>query len=295
MKLISVDEKSDIRIDKYLIDILNISRSRIQKLIEEEKILVNDAIVKSSHIVRVDDEIKIEDIIEETNDVLPVKMNLDIVYEDKYLLVINKPSGMVVHPSIGHYNDTLVNGIMYHYNLSNDNNRAGIVHRIDKDTSGLLLIAKDDDTHFYLSKEIQKRNVNRIYLALVSGVIPHDTGTIDAPIGRDLNDRKKMNVTDVNSKNAITNFKVLKRYKTATLIECKLDTGRTHQIRVHMKYIGYPIINDSVYGKQIINDYGQMLHAKTIGFNHPITKEYMEFSVDAEKEFYEILKKYEEE
>lgn len=295
MKLISVDEKSDIRLDKYLIDILNISRSRIQKLIEEEKILVNDAIVKSSHIVRVDDEIKIEDIVEESNDVLPVKMELNIVYEDKYLLVINKPSGMVVHPSIGHYNDTLVNGLMYHYNLSNDNNRAGIVHRIDKDTSGLLLIAKDDDTHYYLSKEIQKRNVNRIYIALVSGVILHDTGTIDAPIGRDLNDRKRMCVTDINSKNAITNFKVLKRYKTATLVECKLDTGRTHQIRVHMKYIGYPIINDSVYGKQITNDYGQMLHAKTIGFNHPITKEYMEFSVDAEKEFYEILKKYEEE
>ncbi len=295
MKLISVDEKSDIRLDKYLIDILNISRSRIQKLIEEEKILVNDTIVKNSYIVRVDDEIKIEDIVEESNDVLPVKMELNIVYEDKYLLVINKPSGMVVHPSIGHYNDTLVNGLMYHYNLSNDNNRAGIVHRIDKDTSGLLLIAKDDDTHYYLSKEIQKRNVNRIYIALVSGVILHDTGTIDAPIGRDLNDRKRMCVTDINSKNAITNFKVLKRYKTATLVECKLDTGRTHQIRVHMKYIGYPIINDSVYGKQITNDYGQMLHAKTIGFNHPITKEYMEFSVDAEKEFYEILKKYEEE
>lgn len=296
MKIIMVEEKSDIRVDKYLIDILNISRSKIQKLIEDNKILVNDNIVKSSHIVRVDDEIRIEDIIEESIDVLPVEMNLNIVYEDDYLLVINKPSGVVVHPSIGHYNDTLVNGLMYHFNLNNSNNRAGIVHRIDKDTSGLLLVAKDDDTHLYLSKEIQDRKVNRIYVALVNGIINHDTGTIDAPIGRDLNDRKKMAVTEINSKSAITHFKVLKKYKTATLIECKLETGRTHQIRVHMNYIGHSIINDPVYGKKsVINDYGQMLHAKTIGFIHPKTKEYMEFTVEPEKEFNDILNIYEEE
>lgn len=296
MKIILVEEKSDIRIDKYLIDILNMSRSKIQKLIEDNKILINDNIVKSSHIVRVDDEIKIEDIVEEAIDVLPIKMDLDILYEDEYLLVINKPSGMVVHPAIGHINDTLVNGLMYHFNLSNSNNRAGIVHRIDKDTSGLLLVAKDDDTHLYLSKQIQERKVNRIYLALVSGIINHDTGTIDAPIGRDYKDRKKMAVTEVNSKIAVTNFKVLKKYKTATLVECKLETGRTHQIRVHMNYIGHPIINDSVYGKKnVINDYGQMLHAKTLGFIHPKTNEYMEYTVEPEKEFTDILNKYEEE
>ncbi len=296
MKIIIVDEQSDLRIDKYLIEILNISRSKIQRLIEDNKILVNDNIIKNSYIVRVDDEIKIDEEIQENNEILPVNMKLNIVYEDKYMLVINKPSGLVVHPAAGHYNDTLVNGLMYHYNLSNDNNRAGIVHRIDKDTSGLLLVAKDDDTHLYLSKEIQKRKVNRIYLALVSGVISHDTGTIDAPIGRDNDDRKKMKVTEMNSKDAVTHFKVLKRYKNSTLVECKLDTGRTHQIRVHMQYIGYPIINDPLYSnKKPTNDYGQMLHAKKIGFCHPITKEYMEFSVEPEEEFNELVKKYAEE
>ena len=177
-------------------------------------------------------------------------MDLDIVYEDEYLLVVNKPSGMVVHPALGHYTNTLVNGLMYHTSLSNDNIRPGIVHRIDKDTSGLLLVAKNDDVHVLLSEELKLRKVNRKYLALVYGVINNDTGTIDAPIGRSLFDRKKMSVTDINSKDAITHFKVLERYKDATLIECTLETGRTHQIRVHMEYIGYPIVNDPVYGKK---------------------------------------------
>lgn len=291
MKIITVEnELCDIRIDKYLIDILGISRSKIQKLIENNSIMINDKNVKNSYIVRVDDLIKIDDIIEESTDILPENMDLDITYEDEYLLVVNKPSGIVVHPSLGHYTNTLVNGLMYHTNLSNNGNRPGIVHRIDKDTSGLLLVAKNDSVHTFLSEELSKRKVNRKYIALVHGVINNDTGTIDAPIGRDLVDRKKMAVTDINSKDAITHFKVLERYDKATLIECTLETGRTHQIRVHMNYIGYPIVNDPMYGRgKVINDFGQMLHAKSIGFTHPITNLYMEFTKDAGKEFYNIL------
>jgi len=290
MKIFTVEnELSDIRIDKYLIDLLGISRSKIQKLIDSDNVFVNDKIIKNSYIVRVDDVIKVNEV-EENTDILPEDIPLDIVYEDEYLLVVNKPSGMVVHPALGHYSGTLVNALMYHTNLSNNDIRPGIVHRIDKDTSGLLLVAKNDDVHLFLSEELSKRKVNRKYIALVNGVIMNDTGTIDAPIGRDLFDRKKMSVTDINSKEAVTHFKVLERFKDATLIECTLETGRTHQIRVHMNYIGFPIVNDPVYGrKKKINDFGQMLHAKTIGFTHPITNEYMEFSIDAPKEFYEIL------
>ena len=290
MKIYTVEnELSDIRIDKYLIDLLGVSRSKVQKMIESNNITVNDKFVKNSYIVRVDDVIKVTELVENT-DILPENIPLDIVYEDDYLLVVNKPSGMVVHPALGHYSGTLVNALMYHTNLSNHDVRPGIVHRIDKDTSGLLLVAKNDDVHLALSEELSKRKVNRKYIALVHGVINNDTGTIDAPIGRSMFDRKKMSVTDINSKDAITHFKVLERLSDATLIECTLETGRTHQIRVHMSYIGFPIVNDPVYGrKKIINDFGQMLHAKTIGFNHPITGEYMEFSKDAPKEFYDIL------
>ena len=290
MKIYTVEnELSDIRIDKYLIDLLDVSRSKVQKMIESNNITVNDKFVKNSYIVRVDDVIKVTELVENT-DILPENIPLDIVYEDDYLLVVNKPSGMVVHPALGHYSGTLVNALMYHTNLSNHDVRPGIVHRIDKDTSGLLLVAKNDDVHLALSEELSKRKVNRKYIALVYGVINNDTGTIDAPIGRSMFDRKKMSVTDINSKDAITHFKVLERLSDATLIECTLETGRTHQIRVHMSYIGFPIVNDPVYGrKKIINDFGQMLHAKTIGFNHPITGEYMEFSKDAPKEFYDIL------
>ena len=295
MKIFTVEkELSDLRIDKYLIDLLSLSRTKIQKLISDNNITVNDKPIKNSYIVRVDDEIKVDDIIPIDNDIKPEKMNLDIVYEDEYLLVVNKPSGMVVHPALGHYTNTLVNGLLYHTSLSNNDIRPGIVHRIDKDTSGLLLVAKNDDVHMLLSDELKLRKVNRKYIALVNGVINNDTGTIDAPIGRDLFNRKKMAVTDINSKDAITHFKVLERYKNATLIECVLQTGRTHQIRVHMNYIGYPIVNDPVYGKKKINDFGQMLHAKTIAFTHPVTKEYMEFTKDAPKEFYDILELFKE-
>lgn len=294
MKIINVDvDKADIRIDKYLIEELELSRSKIQKLIENNKIVVNGKSIKNSYIVRIDDEITIEDILEETSDVKPENIPLEIVYEDDDVLVVNKPSGMVVHPAAGHHQHTLVNALMYHsLQLSGVNGvmRPGIVHRIDKDTSGLLLVAKNDESHLDLAKQLHGHNITRRYIALVHGVIRHDRGTVDAPIGRDPYDRKKMAVTDINAKEAITHFTVLERLKDATLIECSLETGRTHQIRLHMQYIGYPIVNDPVYSnKKAINDYGQMLHAKVLGFVHPKTKEYMEFTAELPKEFMEIV------
>lgn len=297
MKIFVVDEDNgDIRIDKYLIDGLGCSRSKVQKLIESGKVLVNDKEVKNSYIVRTDDEIKVTGDLDIVIDIKPEKMDLDIYYEDDDVIVVNKPSGMVVHPSAGHYEDTLVNGLLYHCNeLSNINGnmRPGIVHRIDKDTSGLLLVAKNDIAHNSLATQLQEKKITRKYIALVLGVINHDKGTIDAPIGRDPINRQKMTVTDVNAKDAITHFRVLERYKETTLIECQLDTGRTHQIRVHMQYIGHPVINDPVYGtKKIINDFGQMLHAKLIGFYHPRTNIYMEFEAPVPKEFNEILDMY---
>ena len=211
--------------------------------------------------------------------------------------MVNKPSGMVVHPAPGNYSKTLVNALMYHTNnLSTINTsiRPGIVHRIDADTSGLLLVAKNDKTHNALAEAIQKKEVVREYIALVEGVIMEDTATIDAPIGRDKNNRKKMAVTSENSKDAITHIRVLDRYKDSTLIRCKLETGRTHQIRVHLNYIGHPVVNDPVYGykKLIDKDFGQMLHAEKIGFVHPTTKEYMEFTAPLPDRFKEILEIY---
>ena len=285
------------RIDKYLIDKLGFSRSKIQRMIKSRDILVNDKEIKNSYLLNLSDNIYINDEYSEDVDIVPENIPLDIIYEDEYLLVVNKPSGMVVHPAPGNYNGTLVNALMYHCNkLSNVNGsiRPGIVHRIDSDTSGLLLVAKNDEVHNDLAKQISEKSVLRKYIALVSGVIVEDSGTIDAPIGRDKFDRKKMAVTSENSKNAITHFKVLERLNNATLIECKLETGRTHQIRVHMNYIKHPIINDPVYGsrKLIDKEFGQMLHAKCIGFIHPITKEYLEFEVDVPDKFKELLNHY---
>lgn len=294
---IRVIENSGIRLDKYLINTHDMSRSKIQKLIEEDYILVNGKSVKSSYIVKEDDIITIDDY-EENSDILPENIPLDIVYEDEYLLVVNKPSGMVVHPAPGNYTGTLVNALMFHCknDLSsvNGNIRPGIVHRIDADTSGLLLVAKNDLVHNDLAKQISEKSVVRKYICLVHGVIFEDSATIDAPIGRDEKDRKKMCVTADNSKDAVTHIRVLERYKDATLIECVLETGRTHQIRVHMNYINHPVVNDPVYGYNKMDDkeFGQMLHAKEIGFIHPITKEFMDFKVDPPKRFYEILDMY---
>lgn len=291
-------EKNE-RIDKYLSSKLddNFSRAKIQKLIDEELILVNDKVIKSSYKVSNGDVILITDK-EEDMSVKPEKMDIDIVYEDDDVMVINKKSGVVVHPAPGNYSGTLVNGLMYlSKNLSHVNGefRPGIVHRIDKDTSGLLIVAKNDKAHRILAEELKEKKIKRKYIALVSGVINHDIGEIDAPIGRDPSDRKKMCVTSTNSKDAITHFRVLERYKNASLIECELETGRTHQIRVHMKYINHPVINDPVYGKSNHGEFGQLLHAKEITFTHPTTKEVMTFSCEVPEEFNKILEEYKEE
>lgn len=291
-------EKNE-RIDKYLSSKLddNFSRAKIQKLIDEELILVNDKVIKSSYKVSNGDVILITDKEEDMN-VKPEKMDIDIVYEDDDVMVINKKSGVVVHPAPGNYSGTLVNGLMYlSKDLSHVNGefRPGIVHRIDKDTSGLLIVAKNDKAHRILAEELKEKKIKRKYIALVSGVINHDIGEIDAPIGRDPSDRKKMCVTSTNSKDAITHFRVLERYKNASLIECELETGRTHQIRVHMKYINHPVINDPVYGKNNHGEFGQLLHAKEITFTHPTTKEVMTFSCEVPEEFNKILEEYKEE
>ena len=293
-----VDENNENkRIDQYLSSVTEYSRSKIVKLIKNGLVLVDNEIVKPSYIVKLDDNIQIIGELEENIDIIPENIELDIIYEDSDVIVVNKSSGMVVHPANGNYSKTLVNALLYHTkSLSENSNRPGIVHRIDKDTSGLLMVAKNDESHQFLADKLSRHDITRKYIALVWGVIKHDTGTIDAPIGRDKNDRQKMSVTDVNSKDAVTHFKVLERYKNATLIELELETGRTHQIRVHMNYIGHPIVNDPVYGRRkIINDYGQMLHAKTLGFIHPKTNEYLEFSVEPEKMFMNILEQFKNE
>lgn len=286
------------RIDTYLAKLLDISRSKASKMLENN-VLVNGIKVKNSYVVKQGDKIQVEPYQEESMEALPEKMDLDIVYEDEDVIVVNKENGMVVHPAIGNIHHTLVNGLLYHAKeLSSRNGafRPGIVHRIDAYTTGLLMVAKNDKAHDILSKQLSEKSTHRKYIALVWGVIPNETGTIDAPIGRDEKDRKRMAVTAMNSKEAITHFKVLKRYKRVTLIELQLETGRTHQIRVHMNYIGYPIVNDPVYGKRkLIDNSGQCLHAKELGFIHPTKEEYMEFSSELPECFMNILKQFEEE
>ena len=250
MKLVVNSENIGERIDSFLSknEELDLTRSKIQELIKTGNILVNGKTIKNSYKLEENDEVDIT-VVRENLDIEPEDIPLDIVYEDDDVLVINKKSGMVVHPAPGNTSGTLVNALMHYSKLSSGSEafRPGIVHRIDKDTSGLLLVAKNDKAHLFLEEELKEHKINRTYIALVSGVIKHDTGEIDAPIGRDKLDRKKMAVTSNNSKEAVTHFKVLERYKNATLIECKLETGRTHQIRVHMKYIGHPIINYIIY------------------------------------------------
>ena len=287
-------KEGNVRIDVYLSKLLDVSRSKIGKL----ELKVNNKNVKSSYIVKENDVIDIPIIEEEQIKAEPEKLNLDIVYEDDDVIVVNKPNGMVVHPAIGNTKHTLVNGLLYHSKeLSKKNGefRPGIVHRIDAYTTGLLMIAKNDKAHEFLAKQLSEKTTHRKYIALVWGVINNDTGTIDAPIGRDINDRKKMSIT-ADGKEAITHFKVLERYKTATLIELKLETGRTHQIRVHMNYINHPVVNDPVYGKRkLIDNTGQCLHAKELGFIHPKTKKYMEFNIELPECFINILNKFKEE
>lgn len=292
-KYIISREDSGIRIDSYLNNILDMSRSKVQKLLKDGYIQVNNNSIKSSYVLKENDVVTVDEFPEEEMSVEPEKMDLDIVYEDDDVIVINKPNGMVVHPAAGNYSGTLVNGLMYYSkNLSTINGefRPGIVHRIDAYTTGLLVVAKNDKAHEFLARQLEEKKTHRKYWAIVWGVIQNDTGTIDAPIGRDLNNRKKMAVTAVNSKGAITHFRVLERFKNATLIELKLETGRTHQIRVHMDYIGYPVVNDPVYGnRKLIDDSGQCLHAKELGFIHPRTNQYMEFNSELPECFINLL------
>jgi 23S rRNA pseudouridine1911/1915/1917 synthase len=268
------------------------SRTQVQQWIKEGNVLVNGQKIKTNYKCSMNDNIEITIPDPELLDVIPEEMDLDIYFEDKDVLVVNKPSGMVVHPAPGHLTGTLVNGLMTHCkDLSGINGvlRPGIVHRIDKDTSGLLMVAKNDMAHEKLVNQLVEKSVTRKYRAIVHGVIPHDFGTIDAPLGRDTKDRQSMTVVD-NGKHAVTHFHVIERFKDFTFVECQLETGRTHQIRVHMKYIGYPLAGDPKYGpKKTLDINGQALHAGILGFNHPRTNEYLEFEAPLPKEFEELV------
>ncbi len=294
--IIIVDNDASVRIDKYISEhIEDLSRSYIQNIIQKGLVKVNDKKVKSNYKVNLSDVINIEIPEPEKLKVEAENIPIDIVYEDEDLLLVNKPQGMVVHPAPGNYTGTLVNALMYHCgdNLSAINGviRPGIVHRIDKDTSGLLIVAKNNNAHVKLAEQIKAHTVTRKYITLVYSNIKEEKGTIDLPIGRHPVDRKKMTVTSKNSRNAITHFKVLERLNDYTYIQCKLETGRTHQIRVHMNHIGHPIVADPVYGrkkdKYKLN--GQVLHAKLLGFIHPRTGEYMEFEVEPPEYFMKVL------
>ena len=282
-KIVSLEE-ANTRLDAYGSSISELTRSHVQKLIENEKVLVNGKLAKAKYKVQEGDEIVINFEDAEPIDVKPIPMDLDVVYEDEDVIVINKPKGLVVHPGPGNYDYTLVHGLLAHCkDLSGINGvlRPGIVHRIDKDTSGLLVCAKNDKAHVCLSEQLQDKTCFRKYYAIVCGVMEHDHGKIDAPIGRDPKDRQRMTVTDVNSKEAVTLFTVLKRFEDSTLVECELKTGRTHQIRVHMKFINHPLVNDTKYSnRKAIDGSGQYLHAYYLSFIHPTTKERIEFTVD---------------
>ena len=285
--------QNDIRLDNFLAEVLEVSRSQVTKMIKAKEVLVNAKLVKPGFMLKEDDVITVNHV--EDDGVKPEKMDLDIVYEDDDVIVVNKANGVVVHPGAGNHSGTLVNGLLYHTKLSDINGevRPGIVHRIDAYTTGLLMIAKNNKAHEILAEELALKKTYRKYVALVWGVIESDTGEIDAPIGRSKNDRKKMAIR-ADGKEAVTHFKVLKRYEKVTLIELKLETGRTHQIRVHMNYIGHPVVNDPVYGnRKLFDDTGQCLHAKELGFVHPTTGEYMQFDSELPECFTNILKNFE--
>ena len=277
------EEDKGLRIDSFLADSSDLSRSQIQKLIEEGRVLVNNETTVSRYKVNPGDFITAEYLEQTPTDIKPKNIALDIVYEDEDLIVINKPKGLVVHPAAGNYDNTLVNALLYHCKELSDINgyyRPGIVHRIDKDTSGLLVCAKNNAAHAALSAQLQDKTCFRKYYAIVNGIIDNNEGIINAPIGRSSKDRQKMEVTDKNSKEAITEFKVLQRLSSTCLVECELKTGRTHQIRVHMAFIKHPVLNDPKYSKKTIDETGQYLHAYYLSFIHPKTNERMEFVTD---------------
>ncbi len=289
-------EASGTRLDVFLTEYLtDLTRSRIQKLIADGDIMVDGKPARSNQKLKIGDEVEVNVPEPKKTEIEAEEIPLDIVYEDKHMLVVNKPQGMVVHPAAGNYTGTLVNALMSHCgdNLSGINGeiRPGILHRIDKDTSGLLLVAKDDAAHLGLSEQIKAHSLTREYLCIVHGKIKEDSGTIDAPIGRDPKDRKKMTITDRNSRNAVTHFFVLERFEKYTFIKCRLETGRTHQIRVHMSKNSHPIVGDATYGrkKEEFKLNGQLLHACKVGFIHPVTSEYMEFERDVPEYFEGVL------
>ena len=296
--LFEIQENQQMRLDKYLAEQFpEQTRSYLQKLIKESQVLVNGKTVKSGYQLSKGDEVSVTIPEPKELDVEPQKMELDIVYEDEDVILINKPKGMVVHPAPGHTTDTLVNGLLYHCkdNLSGINGvaRPGIVHRIDRDTTGILIVCKNDMSHNSIAAQLKEHSINRRYRALVHGNLKEDTGTVEGPIGRHPVDRKKMAINERNGKPAVTHYTVLERFGNYTLIECKLETGRTHQIRVHMTSIGHPLVGDEVYGpaKCPFKLQGQCLHAMVLGFVHPRTGEYMEFSADLPEYFEDLLKK----
>lgn len=291
-------EKAGERIDKIICGAIDsLSRSAVQKIIDEGGVSVGGVIISKNYKVRANDMIKL--IVPEAKEleVTPENIPLDVRYEDRDLLVVNKPKGMVVHPAAGNYDGTLVNALLYHCkdSLSGINGviRPGIVHRIDKDTSGLLIVAKNDMAHISLAEQIKAHSFTREYQSVVYGRMKNESGTVDAPIGRHPVDRKKMAVTPKNSKNAVTHFSVINEYKDFTHIKLRLETGRTHQIRVHMSYIGHPVAGDAVYGPKKVIEYlsGQCLHAGLIGFKHPRTNEYIEIESELPEYFTDFLRR----
>lgn len=294
-KIFEINEESKgIRIDKFITDIMEgKSRSYIQGMVEEGYVLVNNKKVKSNYKLKLNDVIKTT--IKEPVELEVKKENIpiDILYEDSDVIVVNKPKGMVVHPAPGNYEGTLVNALLYHCkDLSSINGviRPGIVHRIDKDTTGVLVVAKNDEAHVKLSEQLKDHSMKREYYALVEGRLKKDSGTIDKPLARSKRDRLKIAITE-DGKRAVTHYSVIERFKNSTLVKCVLETGRTHQIRVHMSSIGYPLVGDPLYGfkKQKFKDDGQMLHAKVLGFIHPRTGEYMEFSSELPENYKKLL------
>ncbi|WP_227767046.1 RluA family pseudouridine synthase [Zhaonella formicivorans] len=290
-------EDSGKRLDRYLTEQLpELSRSRIQELIGAGQVQVNHQAVKANYKLKKDDAVTVVIPAPEPLEVLPEAIPLDILYEDGDLLVVNKPQGMVVHPAAGNYSGTLVNALLYHCrDLSGINGilRPGIVHRIDKDTSGVLVVAKNDAAHRHLAKQIKEHSVTRTYLALVHGTIKEQSGRIEAPIGRDPRERKRMAVVDKNGKEAVTSYTVLERFVDYTYLQLRLKTGRTHQIRVHMAYLGHPVVGDPKYGPQKphFGLEGQALHASTLGFVHPRTGAYLEFTAPLPQYFADLLEK----
>lgn len=295
-----LESQAGIRIDKFLsIEFPALSRSYIQKLIKDEQITVNGTVIKANYKVNENDAVLMNEPELREPDIVPEEIPLDILYEDSDILIINKPKGMVVHPSAGHYSGTLVNALMHYCkeDLSGINGvmRPGIVHRIDMDTTGSLLVCKNDFSHQHIAEQIKVHSITRIYHAIVHGVIKEEEGTIDAPIGRHPIERKKMSINHKNGKEAVTHFKVLKRFKDYTYIQCQLETGRTHQIRVHMASIKHPLVGDAVYGpaKCPFKLQGQTLHAKILGIEHPRSGEYIEVDAPLPEYFTGLLKKLE--